>query len=84
MDRQSVAKEKLNKTNEMWEVLKSESGAHEIIVSAYRDCRVSGRSSIAQCHLVAKDYAELKGVSLRFPEVLAEIEVTSQRISSKI
>jgi hypothetical protein len=83
-DQHSAADAKLAKAQEIWGVLSGKSEAHGIIVSAYRDCRVSDRGSITQCHIVAKDYAELKAVGLKFPEVLAEIEITSLEIISKI
>lgn len=63
-----------------WNELKTRSEAHDVLVSAYRGCRTKlfASSSIEECHLVVKEYAELRGLENELPKVLKDIISTSE------
>lgn len=65
-----------------WDSLRAKSEAHNVLVGAYRGCRnkVVSAGSIEECHLVVKDYAELKGLQSSLPQVLSDISSVSENI----
>jgi len=63
-----------------WKELSAKSEAHNVLVGAYRGCLfkfVSG--SVEECHLLVKDYAQMKGFESELPIVLEDIYSMSNK-----